>query len=92
MLPGRVDLASVADQVTINLGPDKWIVVATIRLGEQTPFGLLSALAVKPTGPMALGLGLFGVTDVDPLAIGKYKTLADVAAAAALPYKPVEER
>ncbi|MBS4100375.1 hypothetical protein KFZ73_03895, partial [Tsukamurella paurometabola] len=92
VLPGRVDLASVADQVTINLGPDKWIVVATIRLGEQTPFGLLSALAVKPTGPMAFGLGLFGVTDVDPTAIGKYKTLADVAAAAALPYKPVEER
>lgn len=92
VLPGRVDLAAVADQITINLGPDKWIVIATIPLGEQTPFGILSALSVKPTGLMAIGLGAIGLKDMDPTAIGRYKTLADVAAAAALPYKPVQER
>lgn len=92
VLPDRVDLASVADQITINLGPDKQVIIVTIPLGEQTPFGVLSALAVQPTGLIKTGLAVFGLTDMDPTAIGKYKTLADVTAAAALPYKPVEER
>lgn len=91
VLPGRIDVASIADQVTIDLGPDKKIIIVTIPLGQQTPFGILSALAVKPTGVVA-GLGLLGIKDIDPTAIGKYKTLEDVSAAAALPYLPVEEQ
>ena len=83
VLPDRVDLASVADQITINLGPDKQVIIVTIPLGEQTPFGVLSALAVQPTGLIKTGLAVFGLTDMDPTAIGKYKTLADVTAAAA---------
>ncbi|WP_415675149.1 hypothetical protein [Tsukamurella hominis] len=85
ILPGRIDLASIADQVTIDLGPRAGALGFYVPMGVQTPFGILSVLAAKPTGLAAIGLGLAGLSDIDPFAMGRYQTLDQIKAAAALP-------
>lgn len=92
ILPGRIDLASIADQVSINLGPKVDLLAATIPLGVQTTFGIASVLVVKPSFLVATALSVIGLKDMDPTAMGKYKTLEDVITAAALPEDVVEER
>lgn len=85
ILPGRIDLAGIADQVTINLGPRVGILGIYVPMGQQTPFGLLSVLGATPGFPLNLALGAFGLSDIDPLAMGRYQTLDQLKAAAALP-------
>ncbi|ADG79502.1 PE-PPE domain-containing protein OS=Tsukamurella paurometabola (strain ATCC 8368 / DSM / CCUG 35730 / CIP 100753 / JCM 10117 / KCTC 9821 / NBRC 16120 /NCIMB 702349 / NCTC 13040) OX=521096 GN=Tpau_2904 PE=4 SV=1 [Tsukamurella paurometabola] len=92
VLPDRLDLAAIADQVTIDLGPRVGALGVYVPMGVQTPFGVLSVLAVPPTGLVSLGLGALGIKDIDPTAMGKYKTLDDVKNGAALPVNLVQER
>ncbi len=92
VLPGRIDLGALADQISVDLGPSMNLLIAKVPMGDQTVFGILSVLAVKPTGLIATGLKILNLGEVDPTAMGEYTTLEQVAAAAALPVKPVSER
>lgn len=85
LLPNRIDVASIADQISINLGPRAGMLGIYVPMGEQTPFGILSVLGATPGFPLNLALGAFGLGDIDPLAMGRYQTLEQVKAAAALP-------